>query len=156
MEFPGRALEPELVRDINGQKKFSFKMYKYYTDPMTGEKCENPFMHWLVNERKVKLHYDEEWHDFIIKDINENSSNYLYTYTLEDAIVQELSKNGFGVTLDAALMNNIGNSEELGSYVMADTDWTVEADKIVEEVEEALIYVVIGSNFSGDIYHLND
>jgi hypothetical protein len=62
-------------------------MYKHYVDNMTGEKVENPFCDWLVSERKVKLEYDGKWYDFIIKDINENSSNYLYTYSLEDALV---------------------------------------------------------------------
>jgi hypothetical protein len=68
---------------------------------MTGEKVSNPFSDWLVSERKIKLYYENKWYDFIIKDIIENSSNYLYTYQLEDALVQELSKNGFGITLDA-------------------------------------------------------
>jgi hypothetical protein len=68
---------------------------------MTGEKVSNPFSDWLVSERKIKLCYENKWYDFIIKDIIENSSNYLYTYQLEDALVQELSKNGFGITLDA-------------------------------------------------------
>jgi hypothetical protein len=42
-----------------------------------------------------------------------------------------LSKNGFGVTLDAELMNNIGTAKELGQYVMEETDWTIEGDVIV-------------------------
>jgi hypothetical protein len=116
-------------------------MYKYYTDTMTGEKVKNPFIDWLISERKIKLKYGKHinseglevdtWYDFIIKDISENSSNYLYTYQLEDANVQELSKNGFGVTLDAALMNNIGTAAELGAYVMEQTDWSVDGDVTV-------------------------
>ena len=136
-----RAIEPNLVRNVNGSKKFSFKMYKHYVDTMTGEKVENPFIGWLISERKVKLEYKGKWYDFIIKDINENSSNYLYTYQLEDALVQELSKNGFGVTLDAALMNNTGDAKELGQYVMAETDWTVEGEVAVQTIEEALVYI---------------
>jgi hypothetical protein len=38
-------------------------------------------------------------------------------------------------------MNNIGNSEQLGKAVMADTDWNVGADKIVETIDESLIYL---------------
>ena len=114
MLFQGRALQPNLVRNVNGQNNLTFQMYKKYIDNVTGEKVVNYFSDWLINERKVKLHYDNKWYDFIIKDINENSSNYLYTYQLEDANVQELSKNGFGITLDAELMNNIGDSVTLG------------------------------------------
>jgi hypothetical protein len=110
-------------------------MYKYYIDTTTGEKVKNPFIDWLVSERKVKLKYGKHinsegmevdtWYDFIIKDINENSSNYLYTYQLEDALVQELSKNGFGKTLDAQLNNNIGTAKKLAEFVLKETGWGV-------------------------------
>jgi hypothetical protein len=80
MLYQGRAIEPNLVRNVNGTKKFSFKMYKYFIDNETGERVENPFIGWLVSERKVKLQYKGKWYDFIVKNISENSSNYLYTY----------------------------------------------------------------------------
>jgi hypothetical protein len=100
METQSRAIEPNFTRNVNGVKKLTFKMYARYKDSITGEDTKNPFVDWLISERKVKLFYDNEWHDFVIKNIVENSSSYLYTYQLEDALVQELSKNGFGVTLD--------------------------------------------------------
>jgi hypothetical protein len=46
-------------------------------------------------------------------------------------LVQELSKNGFGVTLDAELMNNIGDAKELGEQVLNETDWNVESEVFV-------------------------
>jgi flavodoxin len=65
-------------------------MYRYYIDNETGEKVENEFINLLIGERKVKLKYgtyiDDKgkvkdcWYDFIIKQVNENSSSYLYTY----------------------------------------------------------------------------
>ena len=146
MTSQNRALQPNLVRNVNGQNTFSFQMYKTYIDVVTGEKVSNPFSNWLINERKVKLRYDGKWYDFIIKDVNENTSNYLYTYQLEDANIQELSKNGFGITLDAELMNNIGDSVSLGRQVMAETDWQVDGDVIIERVDEALVYVTIPKN----------
>lgn len=146
MMSQNRILEPNLVRNVNGQNKFSFKIYKHYTDTITGEKVYNPFVDWLISERKVKLKYEDKWYDFIVKDISENSADYLYTYQLEDANVQELSKNGFGITLDADLMNNIGDSVSLGRQVMAETDWQVDGDVIVEQVNEALVYVQIPKN----------
>jgi hypothetical protein len=158
---PNRALEPNLVRNINGQKSFSFKMYKKYVDPITGKRVLNPFTDWLINERKVKVRIEEadgvEWHDFIIKDVKENSSNYLYTYELEDAIVQELSKNGFGKTLDAQLNNNIGTAKKLAESVLAETDWTVESEALVQKVEEPLVYVKLPENLTGTkIYRIKD
>jgi hypothetical protein len=82
MTGQGRVLEPELVKNVNGSKSFNFKMYKYYLDAETGEKVSNPFAELLLNERKVKLYHDGEWHDFIIKNISENSEGYLYSYSL--------------------------------------------------------------------------
>jgi hypothetical protein len=62
-------------------------MYKHYIDNITGEKIDNPFTDLLKNETKVKLYYEDKWYDFIVKNISENSTNYLYTYQLEDALV---------------------------------------------------------------------
>lgn len=151
MEYQGRAIEPNFTRNVNGVKKLTFKMYKKFKDSITGEKVDNEFVDWLVSERKVKLKYgvDENgkdyWHDFIIKNISENSSNYLYTYQLEDALVQELSKNGFGMTLDAELMNNLGTANELAEYVLQETDWEVSEDSeaFIQTIDESLIYVTI-------------
>lgn len=138
-----RAIEPNLIRNVNGTKKLTFKMYRQYTDTTTGEKIDNPFCQFLVNERKVKLKYKNNWYDFIVKNITESSSGKLCTYSLEDALVQELSKNGFNKTLDAELMNNIGTAKELAEYVLQETDWQVESETFVQTVEEPLVYVVI-------------
>lgn len=148
MQTQNKVLEPTLTRNVNGTKKMSFKMYKKYIDRETGEEVDNPFMKYLISERKIKLKYEQDetgadkWYDFIIKNINETSTNYLYQFDLEDAIVQELSKNGFGITLDAQLNNNMGTATELANKVLMDTDWTVEnGDKLVQEVKEHLVYV---------------
>jgi hypothetical protein len=62
-------------------------MYGRYIDNETGEEVRNCFIDDLTNEKKIKLWYKNKWHDFVIKNISENSSNYLYTYQLEDAFV---------------------------------------------------------------------
>jgi hypothetical protein len=118
-------------------------MYHKYIDTMTGEEVINPFSKWMISERKVKLLYEDKWYDFIIKNIVENSSTYLYTYQLEDAIVMELSKNGFGTTLDAQLQNNMGSAKKLAEFVLKETDWTVESEKFIERVKENLVYAKI-------------
>ena len=138
-----RALNPQLGRNVNGTKTFQFEMYRYYTDNITGKRVENPFSGWLISERKVKLKYAGKWHDFIIKDISENSSTYLYTYKLEDAAVIELSKNGFSVILDEQLNNNLGNPKTLAERVLEDTDWKVKSEVVVQKVEDALVHVTI-------------
>jgi hypothetical protein len=69
MDSLNRVLEPNLVRNVNGLNKLTFKMYKRYIDTITGEEVENPFSDWLISERKVKLNYDGKWYDFVVKDI---------------------------------------------------------------------------------------
>ena len=153
MDAQCRALNPNLVRNVNGTKKFSFKMYSQYIDNMTGEKVHNPYIDWLVSERKVKLHYDGKWYDFVIKNISENSATHLYTYQLEDAWVQELSKNGFGMVLDNQLRNNMGTANELAARALAETDWMVADDSevIVQTVDEALVYVKLPGDLADNI-----
>lgn len=143
MTSQSRAIDPVLTRNVNGTKKLSFKMYRFYKDNITGEKVDNPFARELFNERKVKLKYDGVWYDFVVKNVVENSSNYLYTYSLEDALVQELSKNGFNTTLDDKLMNNMGDAKELGEKVLAETDWNVGSEVFVQTVDESLVYITL-------------
>jgi hypothetical protein len=127
-------------------------MYKKYIDNVSGLEVTNPFCDFLVTERKVKLYYKNKWYDFIIKNVTETSTDYLYSYQLEDALVQELSKNGFGVTLDAELMNNIGDSLELGESVLSETDWEVESEVFVQTIDDSLVYLTFPSSFSGNVY----
>ena len=121
-------------------------MFIEVRDNITGIKTINPYYDWLVNERKVKLYYKNRWFDFVIKNISENSSNYLYTYQLEEVYVQELSKNGFGLTLDAESNNNLGTAKQLAEYCLSGTDWSVESEALVEKVEDNLVYVKIPQN----------
>jgi hypothetical protein len=69
MESQSRVIEPNFTRNVNGQKKLSFKMYTKYIDTITGEKVDNPFAGLLISERKIKLKYEGKWHDFIIKNV---------------------------------------------------------------------------------------
>ena len=133
-----RVFSPKLTQKTDGTKELSFQLYKRYIDNITGEEINNPFYDWLVNERKVKLQYDGKWYDFIIKNIQENSSTYQYTYKLENALVQELSKNGFSAEFDDS-----GTARELAERVLAETDWKVSesSEAFVERIEEALIYL---------------
>lgn len=142
MMYQGKVLEPQLVKKANGEKKLTFSMYKQFTDHVTGQKVNNPFSDYLISERKVKLYYEDTWYDFIVKNIEENSTTYLYKYSLEDALVQELSKNGFDQAFDVGLMNNLGSAQELGSRALEPTNWDVESDLFTELVEENLVYVI--------------
>jgi hypothetical protein len=128
-----RAIEPVLTRNVNGSKKLTFKMYKQYVDTTTGETVHNPFTDMLISESKIKLNYNGKWFDFIIKNIVENSSTHLCTYQLEDAFVNELSKNGFNKVLSTELTNNTGDVNSLARNLLDETDWRIgsTSEKIV-------------------------
>ena len=49
MTSQARALEPKLVRNVNGTNKLTFKLYYTYIDNETGKRIQNPFTSLLVN-----------------------------------------------------------------------------------------------------------
>ena len=110
-EAPTRAINPQLKRNINGSNTLTFSLYSKYYDENQEQFVENPFLKYLANERKVKLKYTkkgkEEWLDFVIKNISENSETYLYTYTATDQFVNELSKTGFNLVFDEKTNNPV-------------------------------------------------
>lgn len=61
-----RALEPNLVLNVNGTHILTFKLYLSYIDTTTGERIDNPFVKLLVNERKVKAYWDNGQEDIMI------------------------------------------------------------------------------------------
>ena len=123
-----RVSSPILTINTNGEKTLTFSLMYYYFDELVGDFVVNPFSHLLVNERKIKLKYNNKWYDFVIKERNENSETYEYQYTCTDAFIQELSKNGYNVTFNTDLNNNQGTITELAEATLKDTDW--EVDKI--------------------------
>jgi hypothetical protein len=106
-------------------------MYSHYWDEKTNQLLQNPFMPYLVNERKVKLKYDEKWYDFVIKNISEDSSSKAFTYTCKDLFLNELSKTGFELEFDAELGNNMGTLPELGKRVLEGSDWQLREENVV-------------------------
>lgn len=151
MTSESRAREPKLIININGTNKFSFNMYYNYIDTRTGEEVNNPYIKYLINERKIKVLWKNKWYDFIIKQIKEDQVNHLFTYTCEDAFITELSRNGFNLTFATELENNIGTAPELVEKVIEDTDWQFDAegsDIIYQKIEEPVYEVVVSSNFS--------
>lgn len=154
---PYRAIEPELVENINGTNTLTFKMFYrckdqsigdlFYTngnptesileamdpalrpdrtfDEIPEEGYVNPFISFMTNERKVKLKWKDKWYDFVIKNCQEDSDKTTVTYTCTDAYINELAKNGYGLTFDNELMNNQGTAAELAARIVAGTDWKV-------------------------------
>ena len=156
MDSQARAVNGKLVRKVNGEVTFTFTVYYRYFDNQTGELEYNPFMPYLTNERKVKLKYDGEWYDLIIKQIQENSESKAFTYTCKSQFVNELSKTGFELEFDNELENNMGTIEYLAEQILEGSDWQLEGNSNLKQfIEEPLYKVKIKSNFNSTITVMN-
>ena len=151
MTSPSRAVEPRLVQNVNGTNTLTFKLFYTYIDNETGEKVQNPYISLMVNERKVKCFWEDEWYDFVVKGIQEDSAGKSITYTCSDIFINELSKTGFNLEFNADLNNNQGTARELAVEVLKGTDWTIdECDTIRQTIEEPLFEATVkdGKSFS--------
>ena len=170
MDTPIRAAQGKLVSNVNGSNTLTFNMYMKYYDIDTKTFYDNPFLKLLVNERKVKLKYGEDadgnpkWYDFVIKDIKENSENKTFSYTCKDLFINELSKSGFDIILDAELENNMGNIQYLTEKILDESDWQYkDSGEIFEQTKEEPLYLVkvnqditgINMKNSEDIVNIN-
>lgn len=143
MTSQNRVYSPVFKVNTNGEKTLTFSLkYKYY-DELVGDFVVNPFERFLVNERKIKLFYKNEWHDFVIKEKEEESEEYTFSYTCTDLFVQELAKNGYGVTFNSELNNNQGTVTELAAKTLENTDWTVDEENsdLIQQTVSEPIYV---------------
>lgn len=148
-----RALEPNLVLNVNGTHTLSFKMYLFYIDTLTGERVDNPYVKLLVNERKIKAYWDngqkdenDKWFDLVVKDISEDSDSNTVTYTCEDLFINELGKSGFELNFSDEANNNQGTIYELATAILDGTDWRLDeenTDHLLQTQEEALYKVKI-------------
>lgn len=137
-----KVYNPVFHKKANGERTLSFSMKYKYFDPYSGnEGIVNPFVALLTNERKVKLHYDNEWYEFIVKEHTEASEEYEWTYTCTDAFVLELSKNGYNLTFDNELNNNQGTAAELAEKVLEDTDWQLGQPDLFRQLVDEPIYL---------------
>lgn len=157
MTSPARAHQPILTKNINGTSNLTFTLYSRYYDRISDKKVDNPFLGLMVNERKVKLKYDGEWYDFVIKNISENSDGNTFSYTCKNLFINELSKTGFNIELDTELENNQGNIVDLANTILEESDWKVDeknCDLIQQRNEEPLYEIKLNSSLTA--YDMND
>ena len=126
MTTQNRVYSPVLQESVNGEKTLTFSLRHKYFDEDVGDFVVNPFTSFLVNERRVKLHYNDKWYEFLIKEREEASEDYTFTYTATDAFINELSKTGYNVEFATDLNNNQGTVVELAKETLKNTDWVVD------------------------------
>lgn len=155
MASPCRAYNPKLVQNVNGTNTFSFEMYMTYKEDLVkdnvDETFDNPFLPFLVNERKVKVLWKNKWYDFIIKKCAEDSSSKKITYTCQDLYINELSKNGYDLEFDSELNNNYGTAQDLVTATLKGTEWqlrTDESETIYQKKEEPVYEHIVQSEIT--------
>ena len=149
MDSLARAVNGKLVRKVNGEVTFTFTMYYRYFDNQTGQLEYNPFIPYLTNERKVKLKYNGEWYDLIIKQIQENSETKAFTYTCKSQFINELSKTGFELEFDNELENNMGTVDYLAEQILEGSDWELETSETLKQfIEEPLYRITLGQQIT--------
>lgn len=151
LQSQSKAFSIKLTQNTNGSQTLTFSIFYQYVDTRTGEKVENPWAALLCAERKLLLDYDGETFYFIIKSVTKDSAKYTLDITADDRNVNELAKNGYGVTLDEELNNNYGTVTEIAKQVLKNTNWTVDeenSDKIPDVTIDTLVKLRVTS---GDI-----
>ena len=147
MTAPNRVYSPIFKKNTNGEKTLTFSLaYKYY-DGEVGDFVVNPFIKYLINERIVKLKYDNQWYEFVIKECNEDSEEHEFTYTATDMFIQELSKTGYNISFSTELNNNLGTVTELAQVILKDTDWLVDeenSDILQQTVTDPIYTCTVG------------
>ena len=154
MSYLGRATDIKLETKLNGTHTLTFQLPDKYFDSEKGEYVRNEFVDSLFNERKIKLKFMGQWYEFYIKSVNDTKhfKSYMKKYNCTDAFIDELSRNGYGITFDTELYNNV---EEVGTFsriILEDSIWSYAPEynwgDFTEYLEEKLFKIPVG----GDIF----
>ena len=152
MTYLGRATNIIFTKKLNGTHELTFDMPDRFFDSARGEYVENEYIKDLFNEKKIKLHFLNSWYEFYIKSVKDSKKfkSYIKSFTCSDAFIDELSRNGYGITFDTELYNNV---EEIGTFtriILEDSIWEYEPrynwGDFTEYTEEKLFKIPVGEN----------
>lgn len=140
MDYQGRATNLNLTRELKGTKTFSFQLPTHFFDGSIGEYVVNEFCDYVFNEQKIKVRIEDNWYEFYVKNISEQKigKGVIYTYSCQDANIEELSRNGYGITFDIELCNNVAEIGEFSETILKDSIWQYDASKNIGDFTEYL------------------
>lgn len=159
MTSPARTINNVFKRNINGVETLTFDMYYQYEDIEEGQIVHNPLIDLVIDERKIKLYYEDKWHDFIVKKDDEKGRDYKYSFTCTGLAANELGKTGFRIELDTELENNTGTVQELGAAVLEGSDWQLaqSGQEVIQQTnDEALYLIKLNQSITGTIRGSNN
>ena len=115
MNWQGAARHIVFVTRMNGTHELSFEIPDSYFDNIKGEFVHNEIIDNIFNETKIKLYYKDKWYEFTVKNVSEskNEKSFIKKFTCSDVHVDELARNGYGITFSTELYNNV---DELGNF----------------------------------------
>ena len=146
-----KVTEPTLKENVSGELTLTFSLPFRYFDEKADEIIQNPLYPLLINERKIKLFYNNKWYDFIIKECEENKEENNFIYTIKNLYINELSKQGYDITFAPELNNNLGTVVQLGKKTLENTNWIVDeenSDLLRQFLEEPIYQAVATSDFN--------
>lgn len=162
MSYPGKATNIVLKREIKGTNTLTFQLPDRYFDSLKGDFVRNEFADLVAPEAKLKLFYKDRWFEFFVKKVDDKKQfkSYMKSFTCTDAFIDELSRNGYGITYDTELNNNV---EEIGVFTeetLEDSIWQYHPENNwgdFTEYKEEKLYRIPISCFGGSIngYKLN-
>ena len=146
-------------KNINGTSTLTFRLFINYIPEGETEERKNPFINLITNDTKIKLKYQNEWTDLIVKEIVEYSSSNEIEYKATDLYIEELSKNGLLLTYNNNDFNNTGTIYELGEKVLNGTNWLISkenSDLIRQKVEEVIYKAEVNNDFPVNAFQIFD
>lgn len=136
-EFQGQANNIKFYTKIDGTHELTFNLPRYYFNEETGKNEINQLVELVVNKSKLELIKEDsngELKSFFMvvnsKDDSNENGVLSYSYTCTDAFIEELSKNGYGLSFsDEVDGGGLGTIHELSNKITDNTDWTYRGDK---------------------------
>ena len=145
-DFAGQAFNIEFYSKIDGTHELSFELPQYYFDPNSGEMILNELIELLVNKCQIELRIEDKTYFMVINsrtDKEEKGQLISYSYTCNDAFIEELSKNGYGLVFsDEVEGNGLGTIHELAEKIAEGSEWGYDAEKtgVLYEYKKELEY----------------
>lgn len=119
------AFDINFKQNINGTSTLTFSMFNRYLSNETGRLEPNPFVKLIKNEAILKLKFQNEWYDLLIRNVQEDKVNHTIKVTATDAYIEELLKNGYNIEFSADTQSSVGNIYDLADKVVENTEWKV-------------------------------
>ena len=119
------AFDINFKQNVNGTSTLTFSMFSKYLSDDTKRLESNPFVQLIKNEAILKLYFQQEWYDLLVRNVQEDKINHTIKVTATDVYAEELLKNGYNIEFSADTMNSVGNIYDLADKVVENTEWKV-------------------------------